>query len=92
MNKPKQLATGLCAIGGFYAAVLFNHSSSPPVPAPAAHTKLPMYDAAVIGGGVVGLAVAQNLSARGASVIVLEKDSALAAGASSGNSGLGCTG
>ena len=51
-----------------------------------------VYDALIIGGGVVGLSVAQNLSSRGASVLLLERDVSLAAGASSGNSGLGCTG
>ena len=51
-----------------------------------------IYDVAVIGGGVVGLAVARACSVRGKKVILLEKEDAFAAGASSGNSGLGCTG
>ena len=50
------------------------------------------FDVAVIGGGVVGLAVARECAVRGASVVLLEREDALAAGASSGNSGLGCTG
>jgi glycerol-3-phosphate dehydrogenase len=52
-----------------------------------------VYDVAVIGAGVVGLAVARECAAtHGASVIVLEKEDSVGAGASSGNSGLGCTG
>ena len=50
------------------------------------------YDAAVIGGGVVGLSVARELSARGSKVVILEKENDILTGASSGNSGLGCTG
>lgn len=42
-------------------------------------------DVIVIGGGVVGLAVARECAVRGASVILVEKEDALAAGASSGN-------
>ena len=49
-------------------------------------------DILVIGGGIVGLAVALECAARGASVVLLEAEDALAAEASSGNSGLGCTG
>lgn len=51
-----------------------------------------VYDAAVVGGGVVGLAVAQSLAVRGASVAVLEREDSVINAASSGNSGLGCTG
>jgi glycerol-3-phosphate dehydrogenase len=50
------------------------------------------YDVAVIGGGVVGLAVAREMAVRGRSVVLLEREDAPAAGASSGNSGIGCTG
>ena len=50
------------------------------------------FDALIIGGGVVGLAVTQALASRGVRVCMLEKENAVAAGASSGNSGLGCTG
>ena len=46
----------------------------------------------VVGGGVVGLACSRECAVRGASVILIEKENALAAGASSGNSGLLCTG
>ncbi len=52
----------------------------------------PAVDALVVGGGVVGLAVARELAVRGRSVILLEKASRLVDGASSGNSGIGCTG
>ncbi|GBG33495.1 NADFAD-dependent dehydrogenase, putative [Hondaea fermentalgiana] len=51
-----------------------------------------VFDVAVVGGGVVGLAVARECAARGKTVALLEKEDAFAAGASSGNSGLGCTG
>lgn len=50
------------------------------------------YDVAVIGGGVVGLAVAREMAVRGRTVVLLEREDAPAAGASSGNSGIGCTG
>ena len=51
-----------------------------------------VYDVGVVGGGVVGLAVARELAVRGASVVLIEREDTFAAGASSGNSGLGCTG
>ena len=51
-----------------------------------------IFDALVIGGGVVGLAVARDIAVRGHSVCVVEREDAFAASASSGNSGLGCTG
>jgi hypothetical protein len=50
------------------------------------------YDVAVIGGGVVGLAVARDAAVQGKSVLVLEQAPNISAGASSGNSGLACTG
>lgn len=50
------------------------------------------YDVAVVGGGVVGLAVAREMAVRGRRVVLLEREDAPAAGASSGNSGIGCTG
>ena len=47
-----------------------------------------VYDAAVVGGGVVGLAVLRELAVHGYRVALLEKESHLVAGAaSSGNSG-----
>ena len=49
-------------------------------------------DCLIIGAGVVGLAVARELSVQGNSVVVLEKSQHICDGASSGNSGLGCTG
>lgn len=52
----------------------------------------PTYDVAVIGGGVVGLAVAREMAVRGRRVVLLEREDAVAAAASSGNSGIGCTG
>jgi glycerol-3-phosphate dehydrogenase len=51
------------------------------------------YDAAVIGGGVVGLAVLREMAVHGYRVALIEKEAHLVAGAaSSGNSGIGCTG
>jgi glycerol-3-phosphate dehydrogenase len=50
-------------------------------------------DVAVIGGGVVGCAVARAAAVSGHSVVVYEREDSVAAGAaSSGNSGLGHTG
>ena len=49
-------------------------------------------DVLIVGAGVVGLAVARELAVLGNSVVVLEKDASVCAGASSGNSGIGCTG
>ena len=49
-------------------------------------------DVVIIGGGVVGLAVAREFAIREKSVIVLEKEDTIITGASSGNSGIGCTG
>ena len=52
-----------------------------------------VYDAVVVGGGVVGLSVLRELAVHGYSVALLEKEEHLVAGAaSSGNSGIGCTG
>jgi L-2-hydroxyglutarate oxidase LhgO len=52
-----------------------------------------LYDACVVGGGAVGLAVARELAVRGHSVLLLEKEASICAGAaSSGNSGLVHTG
>ncbi|KAJ1414906.1 FAD dependent oxidoreductase-domain-containing protein [Ochromonadaceae sp. CCMP2298] len=51
------------------------------------------FDVVVIGGGVVGLAVAQAFCMRSrARVLLLEREDAFAEGATSGSSGLGCTG
>jgi glycerol-3-phosphate dehydrogenase len=84
------------------AALLASSSSGAPAsgaPAPARSASLAgnpaagrVFDVAVIGGGVVGLAVARECAMRGHSVVLLEQEDAPAAGASSGNSGLGCTG
>jgi glycerol-3-phosphate dehydrogenase len=52
----------------------------------------PVVDVVVIGGGVVGLAVAQQCAVRGRSVVLVEREPWLASGASAGNSGIGCTG
>ena len=47
----------------------------------------------VIGGGIVGLAVARELGSRGISTILIEKNSEICSGAASGgNSGIGATG
>ena len=49
-------------------------------------------DVCVIGGGLVGMAVAREAAVRGASVVLVEKEAVLSSAASSGNSGLGHTG
>ncbi len=49
-------------------------------------------DVLVIGGGVVGLSVARECAVRGARVTLVEREDDWAAAASSGNSGIGCTG
>ena len=51
-----------------------------------------VYDVAVIGGGIVGLAIARECAVRNYRVALFEKEDCFAAQASSGNSGLGCTG
>src|SRR4051794_8477401 len=51
-----------------------------------------MHDAAVIGGGVVGCAVALALARRGADTVLLEAEDELARGASGTNSGILHTG
>ncbi|BCP55251.1 FAD/NAD(P)-binding oxidoreductase [Kaistia sp. 32K] len=50
------------------------------------------YDVAIIGGGVVGCALARRFSLQGAQVILLEKGRDILVGASKGNSGLLHTG
>lgn len=45
--------------------------------------QLTQCDVAVIGGGVVGLAIARDLAVLGERVVLLEKDSALVAGLAS---------
>jgi glycerol-3-phosphate dehydrogenase len=52
----------------------------------------PMHDAAVIGGGVVGCAVALALARRGADTVLLEAEDELARSASGTNSGILHTG
>ncbi len=47
-----------------------------------------IYDAAVIGAGVTGAAVARELSARGAKVLLIEKEAEPAFGVSKSNSGI----
>ena len=47
-----------------------------------------IFDACVIGGGAVGVAVARELSLRGKSVVLLEKNESCLSEASSGNTGL----
>ncbi|MFA6208995.1 MAG: FAD-dependent oxidoreductase [Candidatus Obscuribacterales bacterium] len=50
------------------------------------------YDVAIIGGGMAGLSAAQAFARKGASVVVLEAQSALALGASGRNAGILCAG
>ena len=47
-----------------------------------------MYDCIVIGGGVVGTAIADALSMRGLKPLLLEKEDDVASGASRANSGI----
>jgi glycerol-3-phosphate dehydrogenase len=51
-----------------------------------------IYDAVVVGGGVVGISVTRELALRGVKVALLEKEPHLVMGVSSGNSAIGCTG
>ena len=46
------------------------------------------YDVAVIGGGVIGCAVARRATLEGASAILIEAAADILAGASRGNSGM----
>ena len=48
----------------------------------------PVHDVAVVGGGIVGLATAQSLSAQGVEVVVLEAESELALHQTGRNSGV----
>ncbi len=54
--------------------------------------KCKVFDVAVIGGGVVGCAVAQRFAVGGATTVLLERGSDILSGASKGNSGLLHTG
>ena len=63
-----------------YPSFLSFASSSPSRSSHATH------DVGVIGGGVVGLAVARELAAKGKKVLLIEKEDSVAAGASSGES------
>ena len=71
---------GACVLSSSYASDADNRRSDP------------KKRTVVIGAGVVGLAVARELSVLGHKVTVLEKDEYICNGASSGNSGIGCTG
>jgi len=46
------------------------------------------YDIAIIGGGIVGCAVARRMTLAGAKVILIEKSPDILAGASKGNSAI----
>jgi len=50
------------------------------------------FDVSIIGGGVIGLAIARETARRGHKVVLLEKNKFLACGASSGNAGLAHSG
>lgn len=50
------------------------------------------YDVAIVGGGMAGLSAGQAFAQRGASVVVLEAQPALALGASGRNAGILCAG
>lgn len=83
------VCTGAAAVG-FHCAVPSRSRAQASFASSASESKA--YDVAVIGGGVVGLAVAREMAVRGRTVVLLERENAPAAGASSGNSGIGCTG
>jgi len=51
-----------------------------------------VYDVAIVGAGVVGLAVARFCAFNKMSVVCFEREDVVSAAASSGNSGIGCTG
>jgi L-2-hydroxyglutarate oxidase LhgO len=97
-RRRRVVIRGCCAVSiftSFGAAVGIIPSGSVSASSPAAEATTDderVYDVAVIGGGVVGLAVARELAVRGKKVVLLEREDAPAAGASSGNSGIGCTG
>jgi glycerol-3-phosphate dehydrogenase len=52
----------------------------------------PVYDVAIVGGGVVGCAMARRFTLEGASVVLIEKAPDILAGASKGNSAILHTG
>ncbi len=79
------LAAGGGLVLGLCAQASSRRASARCRPPPAAAT----YDAVVVGGGVVGLAVLRELAVHGHKVALIEKEEHLVAGAaSSGNSGL----
>lgn len=83
-------AAGSAALAGLVAVLSMPSKRSAEAPAaPAGSLPSPVvYDAAVVGGGVVGLAVLRELAVRGYRVALIEKEAHLVAGAaSSGNSG-----
>ena len=51
-----------------------------------------IFDVAIVGAGVVGLAVARFCVWKGMKVVCFEREDVVSAAASSGNSGIGCTG
>ncbi|WP_245554691.1 NAD(P)/FAD-dependent oxidoreductase [Novispirillum itersonii] len=61
-------------------------------PAPASLPPGPVFDVAVIGGGVVGCAVARRFALAGAQVVLLEKGADILSGASKANSAILHTG
>ena len=56
------------------------------------HALLAEVDVAVIGGGIVGCAVARKLALEGVTIVLLEKSADILAGASKGNSAILHTG
>ena len=82
LQKSSKITLGL--IGGIAAPAVLSNPKKGAAPLET--------DVVVVGGGVVGLACARECAVRGRSVILLEKEGCVAGGATSGNSGLGCTG
>lgn len=82
----KILATtsALAFTAGMYKFISSQNSEMKPVPE--------KFDTCVIGGGIVGLSVARELSVRGQKVILFEKNNNIASESSGANNGLACTG
>ncbi|MDO9636989.1 MAG: NAD(P)/FAD-dependent oxidoreductase [Pseudotabrizicola sp.] len=62
------------------------------MPLPLAKPKVPRFDVAIIGAGVVGCAVARRFAREGAKVVVIEKGADILSGASKANSAILHTG
>lgn len=78
----------VCGVFGSWGKIACSFSDSDKL-----DPEIEVFDVAVIGGGVVGLAVARACAVQTfAKTIVIEGEDVVGAGTSSRNSGLGCTG